>query len=416
MDKLADALRDAIEKLPARDRDFARDLLRSELSGRGLSAKQMFWAKSMIQKAGMKAPETEFRSVDRDIFKEPDRAPTIAERIATATDANDMLNLQNEQKLTQIIERVLGPYAQNLAEQNDERENALARRQDSFIRDAARAIADEATRRALKLLDERVPRETIIRVRTGEVTHTVEGLQHPTFEDLIRAATSRLDNGYAPGIMLAGEAGSGKTYATSQLAKLLGLDWHFNGAISFPHEMLGFIDAGGTYHTTPFRMAYEFGGVYTFDEVDRSDPVALLSVNPHLADGLATFPDKQIKRHKDCIIIATANTWGYGADAKYSGATKLDGAFLSRFPVKLPWDVDERFEERLVGPGPWYERFKAARNNARASGLKVLIDTRSALAGKALLEQGYSLDKVANMTYLANLKPEQRQIIETKSN
>jgi cobaltochelatase CobS len=103
-----------------------------------------------------------------------------------------------------------------------------------------------------------------------------------------------------------------------------------------PHEMLGFIDAAGNYHRTPFRDAYEHGGIYTFDEVDRSDPVALLAVNPHLANGVATFPDGQIKRHKDCLIICTANTWGNGANADYCGATKLDAAFMSRFPAGCP--------------------------------------------------------------------------------
>jgi hypothetical protein len=152
------------------------------------------------------------------------------------------------------------------------------------------------------------------------------------FEHLLKAASVRMPNGYAPGIFLAGEASSGKTTGAHQLAEALELDWHFNGAISFPHEMLGFIDGAGKYHRTPFRDAYERGGVYTFDEVDRSDPVALLSVNPHLANGVATFPDKQIKRHKDCIIVCTANTWGLGADANYSGATKLDAAFLIQIP------------------------------------------------------------------------------------
>jgi cobaltochelatase CobS len=196
------------------------------------------------------------------------------------------------------------------------------------------------------------------------------------------------------------------------LAEALGLKWHFNGAISFPHEMLGFIDGAGKYHRTPFREAYEHGGVYTFDEVDRSDPVALLAVNPHLANGVATFPDKQVKRHKDCIIIATANTWGLGADANYSGATKLDAAFLSRFPVKLPWDIDPLLEEKIVSNHEWLDRVRTARGNARSAGLKVMIDTRTAQAGESLIEAGYSMDEAAAFTYLANLKPEQRKQVE----
>src|SRR5262245_54377947 len=175
-----------------------------------------------------------------------------------------------------------------------------------------------------------------------------------------------------------------------------------------PHEMLGFIDAGGNYHRTPFREAYEHGGVYTFDEVDRSDPVALLAVNPHLANGVATFPDKQIKRHKDCIIICTANTWGLGADANYSGATKLDAAFLSRFPVRINWDIDPDLETQIVPNAEWLERVRQARQRARDAGLKVLIDTRAAQAGAALVAAGYSMDEAASMTYLANLKRDQR--------
>jgi hypothetical protein len=45
-------------------------------------------------------------------------------------------------------------------------------------------------------------------------------------------------------------------------------------------------------------------------------------------------------------------------------------------------------------------------------GLKVLIDTRAAQAGQALISAGYSMDEAAKMTYLANLKPEQRKQID----
>lgn len=318
--------------------------------------------------------------------------------------------------LKSVVESTLTPIAQALGADLGAK---VELQQAEWQRAQREGLAEEITKRALKLLDERVPASTVIEVQRADGSrHVVDGTQHPQFENLLRASNSRLSNGYAPGILLSGEAGSGKTYGTEQLARALGLNWHFNGAISFPHEMLGFIDAGGKYHTTPFREAYEHGGVYTFDEVDRSDPVALLAVNPHLANGLATFPDKQVKRHKDCIIVATANTWGYGADAQYSGATKLDAAFLSRFPVRLAWDVDEKMEQKLVtnvcaaASGEWYGKFKQARNNARASGLKVLIDTRAALAGAALVASGYSIEQAAQMTYLASLKPEQRKIIE----
>ncbi|MCI0551073.1 MAG: AAA family ATPase [Anaerolineae bacterium] len=262
--------------------------------------------------------------------------------------------------------------------------------------------------RVFAALDARKPRQVEIVVTKQDGRQKVKGPHHCKFESLLRAANSRLPNGYAPGIFLQGEASSGKTTGAKMLSEALGLEWHFNGAISFPHEMLGFIDGAGKYHRTPFREAYEHGGVYTFDEVDRSDPVALLAVNPHLANGVATFPDKQVERHKDCIIVCTANTWGLGADANYSGATKLDAAFLSRFPVRINWDIDAALEEQIVLNKEWLDKVRAVRARARACGLKVMIDTRIAQAGAALIAQGYNMEEAADMTYLANLKPDQR--------
>ncbi len=266
----------------------------------------------------------------------------------------------------------------------------------------------------MKELDARVPREVkiIIKQNESDKGKAVKGPKHKNFEHLVKLASMRLPGAYAPGIFLQGEASSGKTTGCRMLAEALGLKWYFNGAISFPHEMLGFIDGAGKYHRTPFRDAYEFGGVYTFDEVDRSDPVALLAVNPHLANGVATFPDKQVKRHKDCIIICTANTWGLGGDGNYSGATKLDAAFLSRFPIRLNWDIDADLETAIVPNKEWLERVRHARIKARAAGLKVLIDTRAAIAGNAMIEAGYTMDEAAMMTYLANLKPEQRTQVQ----
>jgi hypothetical protein len=274
---------------------------------------------------------------------------------------------------------------------------------------SAKTDVELVSKTVLAALDARLPRKVEITLQKVDgKMGKVEGPKHKMFEHLARAASARLPTGYPLSMFLQGEASSGKTTGSKQLADALGLKWYFNGAISFPHEMLGFIDANGKYHTTPFREAYEKGGVYTFDEVDRSDPVALLAVNPHLANGIATFPDKQVKRHKDCIIICTANTWGLGADANYSGATKLDAAFLSRFPVRLNWDIDPELEAAIVPHPEWLAMVRHARSRARAVGLKVLIDTRAAQAGLALIQAGYNMQDAANMTYLANLKPEQR--------
>lgn len=293
--------------------------------------------------------------------------------------------------------------------------DAVARQVAGMLAEAAvdtDAVVEAVTARMLA----RTPQTVVVEVRrptqSANKSTKVKGPTHAQFQHLVRAAAMRLPTGLVPGIFLQGEASSGKTTGARMLAEALSLPWHFNGAISMPHEMLGFIDGAGKYHRTPFRDAYEKGGVYTFDEVDRSDPNALLAVNPHLANGVATFPDRQVKRHEDCIIVCTANTWGLGADANYSGATKLDAAFLSRFPVRICWDIDPELESTIVSNPAWLARVRAARQRARAAGLKVLIDTRAAQAGAALIAAGYDADAAAGMTYLANLKPEQRRQVE----
>jgi hypothetical protein len=271
-------------------------------------------------------------------------------------------------------------------------------------------IVDERISAAL----ERVPSIRIeIAAPNGEIRE-VAGHQHPQFKTLLRAASSRMANGYPPSIWLAGPAGSGKTHAGHQLADALVLPFHLNGALSMPHELLGFIDAGGTYHRTPFREAYEHGGVYMFDEVDGSDNSALLALNAALANGHATFPDAKIKRHENCIILASANTWGLGATAEYVGRAKIDAAFLSRFPVRIAWDYDVALEVAISGNEKFARRVIAARERARAAGLKVLIDPRASQAGAALIAAGMSEDEAAAVTYLANVTPEQRKQVEDR--
>lgn len=240
----------------------------------------------------------------------------------------------------------------------------------------------------------------------------VDGHQHPAFKRLLTAASSRMANGYAPNIWLAGPAGSGKTHAGHMLADAMGLAFHLNGAISMPHELLGFIDAAGNYHRTPFREAYEHGGIYMFDEVDGSDNSAILALNAALANGHATFPDMKVKRHPACVIVASANTWGLGATAEYVGRAKIDAAFLSRFPVRIACEYDTALEVAISGNEDFARRVIAARERARAAGLKVLIDPRASQAGAALIAAGMKPEEAAELTYLANLSKDQRKIVE----
>jgi hypothetical protein len=274
--------------------------------------------------------------------------------------------------------------------------------------DEVKAIVKAELATALTSL---IPTVRIELKKTDGTVTELEGHKHPEFPALLRAATARDANGFVVNCWLAGPAGSGKTYAASQVAKALGLAFHYNGAISMAHELLGFTDANGIYHRTPFRDAYENGGVYLFDEVDGSDNAALLALNAALANGTASFPDGQVTRHKDCIIFAAANTWGLGGTSDYVGRAKIDAAFLSRFPARFNWQYDEALERSICGNDNFARRVQRARKAAKDAGLKVLITPRDSIAGAALIAAGFSETEAAERTYLASLSPEQKRML-----
>ena len=250
--------------------------------------------------------------------------------------------------------------------------------------------------------------------RADNSTYVSDGRQHPLFEKLLRAVTARMVNGMAPNVWIAGPTGSGKTHAAHECAKALGVTFYFNGALAMPHELVGFVDAAGNYHKTAFRQAFEHGGVYLFDEVDASDNAALLALNAALANGVCAFPDKPepVERHKDFICIGAANTFGQGATAEFIGRSKIDAAFLSRFPVKLNWTYDVALEQSISGNADFAKRVQAARARAQSNGLKIVIDPRHSQAGAALIAAGMTSDEAAEMTYLAGLTNDQKNKVE----
>jgi hypothetical protein len=115
---------------------------------------------------------------------------------------------------------------------------------DATITEKADAIAED-----LKMLIWPVTRVQLI-APSGE-TKDIDGPVHPNFPLLLKMAQARDADGYHVNISLSGEASSGKTTARKQLAKALDRKWYFNGAISMPHEMLGFIDARCTFGERP---------------------------------------------------------------------------------------------------------------------------------------------------------------------
>lgn len=255
---------------------------------------------------------------------------------------------------------------------------------------------------------------TLVHIQTeddGEIKDM--GMQHHSFPTLLSIMSARQASGFRLNIWLTGPAGSGKTTAASKCAEALDLKFYFTGALDNPYGLLGFVDANGKVVRTQFREAYEYGGVFLFDEIDGSTPSAVLPFNAALANGHCAFPDGVIERHKDFVCIAAANTWGLGASNDYVGRLKLDAASLDRF-VQLAWDVDETLETATCGNETWAARVQVVRACVRDKGIKVVISPRASYYGAALLASGMKQVDVERITLRKAMTDDQWQSVNGK--
>jgi hypothetical protein len=259
----------------------------------------------------------------------------------------------------------------------------------------------------LDALESAAPRLLVVDAAGTALGADLPPSRHPMLETLIRTVSARKPDGSRLNVWLAGPAGSGKTTAARMTAEALGLAFGPMGAMAQAHELVGFVDAGGRYHDTPFTRLYRDGGVCLLDEVDSSDAAVTLALNGPLDNGLMTLPTGEtIARHADFVCIGAGNTYGSGATAEYIGRNKLDGAFLDRF-VSLAWGYDEALETALTGNEAWSRRVQKARRAAAKFGLKILITPRASINGAALLRAGLDEETVAGMTYLRGLNAAQ---------
>lgn len=307
------------------------------------------------------------------------------------------VELPSGSELEEIVKRILEPGLANVAEQVER--NAQLR-QDSFNRSAAKAIAEQVasectarvTRAMIEELDRRKPREVIIRAERDGIARTVEGLKHKSLETALSVVAANIP------LLLVGPAGGGKSMAGEQISQALGLPFFMWGAASGTHEYLGYKDGAGAYHTTPFREAFERGGLFMAEELDSGSADVPLILNAALANGHMAFPDRAepVVRHNDFRIVANANTYGTGADRIYVGRTQLDGATIDRFAF-LDWAYDEELELACSSNEQWTRKVQRIRAAVSAERARIIVSPRASILGGKLLAQGLSEKQVLEM-------------------
>lgn len=280
-----------------------------------------------------------------------------------------------------------------------------------FDPDKVRAIVREEIGRPLVI---HVKNETAITKLEGEFTHS-------QFPLLVRALSTRGRDGFRQHVWIAGEAGSGKSHGGIQGARAIGLPFYTTGALRTKFELIGYVGIKDTEEErqrtlyTPFRKAFEHGGVYIWDDVDGSAQDALVAFLQALANGHYAFPDRMVERHKDFVCVATANTWGRGATAEYVGRTRIDAAFLDRFAVKLEWNTDESLETALVGDDTdarsWVAFVQKVRAGVRKEGIKMLVTQRASLGGAAMLANGFTRKQCEELVLFSGVDNDTRKKI-----
>ncbi|MGW4490343.1 AAA family ATPase [Amycolatopsis sp. NPDC004368] len=205
-------------------------------------------------------------------------------------------------------------------------------------------------------------------------------------------------------VLLVGPAGTGKSMLAKHCAQALGLPFQALslGPTTPMSKVFGYYDADGTYHDTPFRRAFEHGGVLLLDELDNGHPGLLAELNQALALGVCAFADRMVTAHPDFRLVATGNTHGTGGDRQYVGRQTLDSATLDRFVV-LDVPIDEGLEERVAlchapsHPGEVEElvaSIRQLRATALAKKLPVILSPRASIDGAKLLEAGAGVEPV----------------------
>jgi energy-coupling factor transporter ATP-binding protein EcfA2 len=296
----------------------------------------------------------------------------------------------------------------------DEIEKAPARMDESAIR--ALVTSEVATA---------MPRTVRVEIVNADKVTKTEG-QHYLFPLVVKLISAGVP------VMLCGPAGSGKTTLAHNVARVLEKQFEFNsyGPGMSEAKLLGYKDAGGSYHSTALIRMAKAGGVYLADELDRADGAIVTTLNSLLANGQISTPEGCFEKHSEFVFIAGTNTAGTGANDLYTAAQEQDAALLDRlFFLSMPYD--EALEERACGLSltpqkeiaidaggvvtaeKWLLAVRAARQVCADRQMRHTISPRASIMGARLCAQSIGIDWLIAGLLTRGLPADEAQAIES---
>jgi len=214
--------------------------------------------------------------------------------------------------------------------------------------------------------------------------------KHQKFEEVL----TDIKCGNSP--MLIGPAGSGKSTLLEQVACEMHLPYYAMSVNEQTSEynIIGYNNANGQYVGTAFRDAFEFGGIFSFEEIDAANPNVFTVINNAMSQGNYLFPDRKfIKKHPEFHIVASANTFGAGASMQYIGRNRMDAATIDRFSYVYT-DYDENLEQQLCCVPQWCDYVHQIRKYTREFNIPIVVSTRAIISGAKLVNAGMPVDDV----------------------
>lgn len=262
-----------------------------------------------------------------------------------------------------------------------EHDAAIGEKAFKAVSQATEAVTGGIKKQVQDAIKEAADRAVPIVIKDGGKLRKVKGVLPPEFKQMVELASARIP------IMLVGPAGCGKTYLCEKLGEALGLEVSDQSCSEGMSEnvfngLLLPIGKGGEFKhvASPFMSRYESGGVMLLDEIDAGDPNLFTYINKAIANRHYTVAQRWtnpvVKKHKDFVLVAAANTFGHGADASYVGRNQLDAATLDRFKVGLiTLDYCQDVELSLADAElcAWAWRVRAA---IKANKLRRIMSTR----------------------------------------